>query len=72
MDDLALLVIDHPDERAGKRHQFEHMHSWGSRDEMESLKRMLEDLLGSTYHHEVIDGYVCPHCGQTPTGRRAR
>ena len=63
----ALLVIDHPDERAAARSEFDHMHAWGTRAEMEALKRLLEDLLGNGRDHVVTDGYVCPHCGAVPS-----
>lgn len=63
---LTVLVIDLPDERSGIRRQFDHMHAWGRRDEMEAMKRMLEDHFGSGRDHMLIDGTVCPHCGETP------
>ena len=58
-----LLVIDFPDERLGFRREFEHMHAWGTKAEMESLKRLLEDQLGSGRRHMIVEGSVCPHCG---------
>lgn len=59
----CLLVIDFPDERLGFRLEFGHMHAWGTKVEMETLKRLLEDRLGGGRRHMIVDGQVCPHCG---------
>lgn len=72
MKDIALLVIDFPDERLGHRRQFDHMHAWGTADEMRTMKRLLEDQLGASYRHMIVDGYVCPNCGATPPDRKTR
>jgi len=61
----CLLVIDFPDERYGSRRQFDHMHAWGSKVEMNTLKRLLEDRLGNNNRHQIVDGRICPFCGQS-------
>lgn len=57
----CLLIIDFPDERSGFRREFDHIHSWGTRDEMHSLMRKLDARVPG--HHLIVDGRACPYCG---------
>ena len=64
-----MLIIDFPDERVAggrKRFDYDHMHAWFTHpDEAHALRRRL-DVIGG--NHLVVDGIVCPVCGQTANG----